>query len=55
MRKAEIFFHHQPVGVLEELEHGYRFSYRSDYLKNPKAESKQDSEASLPPWDGREG
>jgi serine/threonine-protein kinase HipA len=38
MRKAEILLHNQPVGTLEELEHGYRFSYRSDYVKNPHAE-----------------
>ncbi len=38
MRKAEILLHDQPVGILEELEHGYRFSYRSDYLKNSQAE-----------------
>ncbi len=38
MRKAEILLYDQPVGILDELEHGYRFSYRSGYLKNPQAE-----------------
>ena len=37
MRKAEVLLHNQSVGTLEELEHGYRFTYRSDYLKDPKA------------------
>ncbi len=38
MRKADVLLHDQPVGILEELEHGYRFSYRPEYLKNPQAE-----------------
>lgn len=37
MRKADIFLHDRPVGMLEELEHGYRFSYRPDYLLDPLA------------------
>lgn len=37
MRKAEVLFQDRPVGVLEELEHGYRFTYRSDYLSDPEA------------------
>ncbi|MBU3666775.1 MAG: phosphatidylinositol kinase [Chthoniobacterales bacterium] len=38
MRKAEVLLHGRAVGILEELERGYRFNYRADYLENPKAE-----------------
>lgn len=37
MRKAEVLLHDVPVGVLEELERGYRFTYAMDYLDDPKA------------------
>ena len=37
MRKAEVFLHDRPAGLLEELERGYRFTYRSDYLSDPEA------------------
>jgi serine/threonine-protein kinase HipA len=37
MRKAEVFLHDRLVGILEELDHGYRFSYRAEYLDDPKA------------------
>jgi HipA-like protein len=37
MRKAEVFLYDRPVGILEELDHGYRFSYRAEYLNDPKA------------------
>jgi len=36
MRKAEVFLHDRPVGTLEELERGYRFTYRQDYLGDPQ-------------------
>jgi len=38
MRKAEVLLHDRPVGTLEELEHGYRFSYRTEYLEDAQAE-----------------
>lgn len=38
MRKAEIWLYDQPVGMLEELGHGYRFVYLANHLKNPRAE-----------------
>ena len=38
MRKAEVLLRDRAVGILEELERGYRFTYRADYLENPKAE-----------------
>lgn len=38
MRKAEVLLHDRAVGVLEELDRGYRFTYHADYLENPKAE-----------------
>jgi serine/threonine-protein kinase HipA len=37
MRKAKILLNDLPVGILEELEHGYRFTYNSGHLKDPKA------------------
>jgi serine/threonine-protein kinase HipA len=37
MRKAEVLLHEHPVGTLEELEVGYRFTYYPEYLKNAKA------------------
>jgi len=33
MRKAEIKFNREPVGLLIENENGYCFIYDSDYLK----------------------
>jgi len=39
MRKAEILLHDKPVGLLEELDHGYRFTYSAAYLKDPGAVS----------------
>lgn len=33
MRNAEVLLHDKPVGILEELEHGYRFTYRSEHLQ----------------------
>ena len=39
MRKAEILLHHKPAGLLEELDHGYRFTYSAAYLKDPGAVS----------------
>jgi serine/threonine-protein kinase HipA len=38
MRKADVLLHDRPVGLLEELERGYRFTYRAEYLADPKAE-----------------
>lgn len=32
MRKANIFMHNQLVGILEENEEGYFFSYFPEYL-----------------------
>ncbi len=37
MRKAEVLLHDRPVGILEELERGYRFSYYPDYQNTPTA------------------
>jgi len=37
MRKAEVFLHERPVGILEELERGYRFAYLRHYLDDPHA------------------
>jgi serine/threonine-protein kinase HipA len=37
MRKAEVLFYDRPAGILEELEHGYRFTYLQDYLKDSQA------------------
>ena len=37
MRKAEVLLHDRAAGILEELEHGYRFTYRPDYLAHPQA------------------
>jgi serine/threonine-protein kinase HipA len=37
MRKAEVRLFDRPVGILEELERGYRFTYSADYLKESKA------------------
>lgn len=38
MRKAEVLLRDRAIGILEELERGYRFTYRTDYLEHPKAE-----------------
>lgn len=38
MRKAEILLHDRPIGILEELERNYRFTYRAEYLEEPNAE-----------------
>jgi serine/threonine-protein kinase HipA len=37
MRKAEVLLKNVLVGVLEELERGYRFTYSMDHLDDPKA------------------
>lgn len=37
MRRAEVRMHDQPAGVIEELEHGYRFTYRPEYLADREA------------------
>lgn len=37
MRKAEVLIFDRPAGILEELERGYRFTYRADYLAEPQA------------------
>ena len=39
MRKAEILLHDSPVGLLEEIDRGYRFTYSAAYLNDPKAVS----------------
>lgn len=38
MRKAEVLLHGHVVGTLEELERGYRFAYRAEYLEELQAE-----------------
>ncbi len=38
MRKADILLHGKLAGLLEELEHGYRFTYLRDYLNDSRAE-----------------
>ena len=35
MRKAEVLLHDHSVGILAELERGYRFTYSPEYLKEP--------------------
>lgn len=35
MRKARVFVHGIAAGVLEQLDHGYRFSYQPDYQGPP--------------------
>ena len=35
MRRADVLLHDCSVGILEELERGYRFTYRADYLADP--------------------
>ena len=37
MRKAQVYYCEREAGVLEEPDHGFRFSYHEDYLKNPQA------------------
>ena len=37
MRKADIYLNDRSVGILKELEHGYRFTYHHDYLNAPQA------------------
>jgi serine/threonine-protein kinase HipA len=37
MRTGKVFFSDQEAGLLEELEHGYRFTYLPSYLADPKA------------------
>ena len=37
MRKAEIYLNDRSVGILKELEQGYRFTYHSEYLNDPRA------------------
>lgn len=36
-RKAEIYMHDMPAGILSEDEDGYRFRYYSDYLNQKEA------------------
>ena len=38
-RKADVFYHDRLVGVLEEADAGYKFTYDTGYLKNGKAVS----------------
>lgn len=38
MRKANIFFRDSLAGILEETDTGYRFTYDSQYLKQPTSE-----------------
>lgn len=38
MRKADILLHDHSVGILEELEHGYRFTYHAEYSRIPGSE-----------------
>ena len=35
MRKAEILLHDKPVGLLEELDHGYRFKLLGGLSQGP--------------------
>jgi serine/threonine-protein kinase HipA len=37
MRTAKIFFRDREAGLLEEREHGYRFTYLPEYLAAPQA------------------
>lgn len=37
MRKAEVLMHDRPIGILEELERRYRFTYLGTYLSDSKA------------------
>jgi serine/threonine-protein kinase HipA len=37
MRKAEVLLNDHPVGLLEELEGGYRFTYSASHLETPNA------------------
>lgn len=37
MRKAEVLLNDRPVGLLEELEQGYRFTYHTGHLQDPDA------------------
>jgi serine/threonine-protein kinase HipA len=37
MRKAEVLLNDRPVGLLEEIEGGYRFTYQREHLKDPNA------------------
>ncbi|GJM64728.1 HipA N-terminal domain-containing protein [Persicobacter diffluens] len=34
-RKAKILYHGKEVGLLEEVEEGYAFLYRKEYLESP--------------------
>jgi len=36
-RKADVFYHDHPAGVLEETDTGYKFTYDPGYLKTGKA------------------
>lgn len=38
-RKADVFYNDRLVGVLEETDAGYRFTYDPAYLKSGKAVS----------------
>lgn len=37
MRAGKVFFGNREAGLLEELEHGYRFTYLPEYLANAGA------------------
>jgi serine/threonine-protein kinase HipA len=37
MRKAEVLLNDRPVGLLEEIEGGYCFTYQREHLKDPNA------------------
>ncbi len=38
MRKAKVYFHDKPAGILSETEEGYLFLYDPEYLVNSEAE-----------------
>ncbi len=38
MKKAKVFFHDRPAGVLSETEEGYEFLYYPEYVANSEAE-----------------
>jgi len=38
MRKAKVYFHGRPAGVLSEVEEGYMFLYDPEYLVDKEAE-----------------
>jgi len=62
MRKAEIYVHNIPAGILKENENGYSFLYYKEYVDNnesedvsltlPKAEIPYQSSVLFPFFDG---